>query len=547
VRTLTVGQDNSSTTFSGVIQGGLNLTKVGSGTLTLAAASTYTGTTTVSAGTLAQGIANAYPPSPCIVAAGATFDLNGFNDTIAALSGAGNVNLGNGTLTVGNSTSTTFSGSVSGAGGLTKTGTGTLTLAGPNSYAGPTAINGGTLRVAADQALPSAAQVTVALGATLDFNAGTHLLSANGSITGTGRVTFSAGMTAIDGAYDLTDSPDGTDVAGGSVRFDSAPASLGINLTITAGVFDSSSASVQQVCMLTLTTPGVLTGSDTIIVTCLMVWTGGTMAGTGTTQIGDGVNPALLDIHGADPKFLDTRTLDNQPNSNISWMGSGGIWVSGQAPVINEAGAVFNIANDQTMLGNGSGNGSFNNQGTLNKTSAVAGTTTIQDVAFSNNGGKVNVLSGTFRVTGDYTQTSGDTVLSGGAVLAAGGTVNLLGGTLSGSGRVTGNVDNSGGQVNPGGVGTVGTLTIIGNYTQEANGTLNIDIQDAGQGDFDQLLISGIASLGGTINVNVLGTVNPGDSFQILTFTSHNGDFASPPPGFGEFFDTNDHWLALVS
>jgi autotransporter-associated beta strand protein len=54
-KTLTVGNDDSSTTFSGVIQNGsgsISLTKIGAGTFTLTGNSTYTGLTTVSAGTL---------------------------------------------------------------------------------------------------------------------------------------------------------------------------------------------------------------------------------------------------------------------------------------------------------------------------------------------------------------------------------------------------------------------------------------------------------------------------------------------------------------
>jgi autotransporter-associated beta strand protein len=49
---LTVGYNNSSTTYSGVMSGPGSLIKVGTGTLTLSGANTYTGDTTVAAGTL---------------------------------------------------------------------------------------------------------------------------------------------------------------------------------------------------------------------------------------------------------------------------------------------------------------------------------------------------------------------------------------------------------------------------------------------------------------------------------------------------------------
>ena len=52
--TLSVGSNNDSTTFDGIINdaGGGSLTKTGSGTFTLSGANTYTGKTTVAAGTL---------------------------------------------------------------------------------------------------------------------------------------------------------------------------------------------------------------------------------------------------------------------------------------------------------------------------------------------------------------------------------------------------------------------------------------------------------------------------------------------------------------
>jgi autotransporter-associated beta strand protein len=75
--TLTVG-DASSKNFGGLISGtGGALTKQGNGTLTLSAANTYTGTTTVTAGTLAYGISDALA-SGAVTVNGGTLDLGTF-------------------------------------------------------------------------------------------------------------------------------------------------------------------------------------------------------------------------------------------------------------------------------------------------------------------------------------------------------------------------------------------------------------------------------------------------------------------------------------
>jgi autotransporter-associated beta strand protein len=136
-------------TFSGVISGTGAFMQLGPGTTVLTGTNTYTGATNVNAGTLQAGAANAFSPfSAFSVASGATLDFNSFNQTIGSLAGAGNVTLGAATLTAGNdNTSTTFSGAISGTGGLTKTGSGTLLLTGISSYTGATTVNAGTLSV----------------------------------------------------------------------------------------------------------------------------------------------------------------------------------------------------------------------------------------------------------------------------------------------------------------------------------------------------------------------------------------------------------------
>ena len=75
---------------------------------------------------------------------------------LGGLAGAANLNLATATaqavsLSVGqNGQNTTYSGALSGAGGLTKTGSGTFTVGNTNNtYAGPTAVNQGTLQLGA--------------------------------------------------------------------------------------------------------------------------------------------------------------------------------------------------------------------------------------------------------------------------------------------------------------------------------------------------------------------------------------------------------------
>jgi autotransporter-associated beta strand protein len=206
VRTLTAGLDNTSTTFSGAIQGGLNLTKLGSGTFTLGGVGTYTGATSILAGELAQGIDNATPPSPCIVAAGATFDLNGFNAALGSLSGGGTVYAPNQpirTLTTGlDNGPTAFSGVIQGGLNLTKVGTGAFNLTGVNTYTGATTVSTGAMLVNGALAATSAVTVsgssavlggTGTVGAVFVSNGGTISPGNSPGILHTGPVMWGAG------------------------------------------------------------------------------------------------------------------------------------------------------------------------------------------------------------------------------------------------------------------------------------------------------------------------------------------------------------------
>ena len=145
----TFDTNGNNVSFAAALSGVGGITKAGGGTLTLSVASSYGGATNVNAGTLQAGAANAIAPMSAVtVAGGATLALNGFNQTVGSLAGAGSVTLGTALLTAGgDNTSTTFSGAISGTGGLTKNGTGVLNMTGANTYVGLTTVNAGTLSV----------------------------------------------------------------------------------------------------------------------------------------------------------------------------------------------------------------------------------------------------------------------------------------------------------------------------------------------------------------------------------------------------------------
>ncbi|MGA2440221.1 MAG: autotransporter-associated beta strand repeat-containing protein [Tepidisphaeraceae bacterium] len=148
--TLTVNQ-TINPIFGGVISGNLALTKSGTGTLALTGANTYTGATTINAGT--PNFASGSLGSSSIVfnggtlqwASGNTQDISG---QIAPLATGQTAILDtNGNTVTFASPISGAGGFLTGAGGLTKQGAGTLILTSTNTYIGATTISAGILQL----------------------------------------------------------------------------------------------------------------------------------------------------------------------------------------------------------------------------------------------------------------------------------------------------------------------------------------------------------------------------------------------------------------
>ena len=241
---ISMAGSHSATYASALSSSGGTLAKLGTGTLTLAAANTFDGTTTVAAGNLilsnplalqnsaidttnsaagtsSQGLALSGVTAPVFGGLTGNKDLASiFNSTTGGYSGV--INL---TLNPGSGASNTYSGVIAnGAAGmsLTKTGAGTQILIAANTYTGGTAINAGTLSIGNAAAFGSTGTISFG-GGTLQYNGVTTDLSSRFS-TGAGQsyqvdtngqhVTWASALVSSGGS--LTKSGAGTlTLAGG--------------------------------------------------------------------------------------------------------------------------------------------------------------------------------------------------------------------------------------------------------------------------------------------------------------------------------------------
>jgi hypothetical protein len=402
------------------------------------------------------------------------------------------------------------------------TGAGTTEFRLPFNNNGTVTLQSGTLEFATSGT--SAGQFNGAAGTTFRLNSQT--LPAAASITAS-NVVFS-GTNNIAATYNVANATtlSGTNTFTGNVL------SVGNTLDITAGTtnFNSNNVAAQ-----TINVSGTLAGSASVSPTSPggTFNFNGTMSGTGATNIPAG---ATLNIGGSQPTL--SRTINNSGTTIYNVANS---FVFSNGTFNNLSGGTFDARADKLIFASG-GTNLFSNAGTLEKTQGAGTTDFNLNVA---NTGTVEAKSGTLAFNTNYNQTAGVTKLSGGN-LSTTTLINIQGGALSGTGTITGNVQNAG-TVAPG--LSPGVLNITGNYTQLASGTLAIEIGGTTVGSqHDQLNVTGTATLAGTLSTTLTGGYNPGfnDAIVVLTYGTRSGTFTTVnAAGFTPTYNANN--LTLTS
>jgi autotransporter-associated beta strand protein len=282
---LTVGFDNTSTTYPGIISGSGILQKVGSGTLTLSGANTYTGGTVVSGGTVRLGTSAALASVGGVYVGGGTFDLNGLNQTVGVLalqstSGTARptVTSGAGTLTLGGNVSMDGGGGTTGAGG----GPGGQIM-GKLDLGGATRTFSVTGRSSEVYDLVVSAPISGSGGITFNgvaSGAGYSLMALNAANTYTGPTTVLSGILLSSAANALPAMTAVNLTSGTSILYLNAPQSIN---GVTAGGYNQSIGSLSGVAGSSAQMPGatLTVGNDNTDTTFAGYLVAGTLVKTG--------------------------------------------------------------------------------------------------------------------------------------------------------------------------------------------------------------------------------------------------------------------------
>ncbi|MDB5357083.1 MAG: Na-Ca exchanger/integrin-beta4 [Phycisphaerales bacterium] len=434
---------------------------------------------------------------------------------------------------------------------------GTLGIkSGGTSSGNMTATATGTLLFAIGYTYNAGATVTGA--GTIAFSSGTYTF-ATGQFNPTGTVNFTGGTITINDV--LTPTALGT--IGANVTFNNA---LNYTGAVSIDGYGSASfATAESFSSLTLSGDlGTLAGAGDVTVTGALVWSGGTMQGTGKT-ISAATGTLSIDTGGTLNRVLESDgtatwtsgnllmnggTLNNNGSftfdSATTWASYGGF---GGTSTFNNAGSFTKQGAGEVDFFTGSAPVAFNNTGTVSVQAGVMSLGTVPNLSGGTlTGGTWDVFSnGKLRLPGSVTALAanvllnsagsitidsyGDSALTGVAAIASGGSLSLQGGRSLSTTPAGGTFTNHS-TIN---LGAGSRLSVAGAFTQGTDGTLVTQLSGPTSASFGQVsafgttTVSGTATVGGTLQATLGAGYDPaaGQTFSVVTGSSRAGSFSN--------------------
>jgi autotransporter-associated beta strand protein len=515
---LTIGGAGNTTISNAISSSTGTLTKDGAGTLILSGANTYTGATTINAGTLsiaaitnggvAGALGNSTNAAGNLVLGGGTLEYTGTangstdrNFTLTAGTTSG-ISVANSTVAL-----TIFGNAAATSGGLTKSGAGTLILTGANTYTGATTINAGTLQIGAGSTTGSlSSSSAVSNNGTLSFNRSNSLAFSN-SISGNGSVISSGSTLTLSGNNSYSG---GTTILNNTVILGADNAmgtgSLSFNATVGNSVLrlNGRNQTISGLSVVSAGFAGIVENNlaATTGVLTIDLASGVTVNGTTALNFRDNVGQLALVKTGSGTLNLSLF----QSTTNYS----GGL-------TVNQGVLSYNAAQ---ALGNSTAGGTITlGGGTLNYTGASASSVTISNnvTLTASTAGTFNNANGTVNVSGTISG-SGNLIKTGAGTLSLNASNNYSGNTTISAGTLalgasdvianSSNVTINGGTLN----------TTASGYTDTVN---SLTISSGNLSGSGTLTANTYTLQGGTIGANLgTGTINATSGTTALNGTA---------------------------